>query len=159
MTTILKIPKMSQEFLTNLAGQVARNDVFYTNTAEGINNSFGMLLMFLGDGMTDEELKDKYESIGGMWEFLSQAQERSVNGWPMFFSGHIVHKLDTKNLYEEIRRISIATGIDMEGWDDGNLTTGDTPEARDDDTGGSDEVHGTECGLLDHISPQHEEHP
>ncbi len=147
----MNTPRLSQEFLTNLAGQIVRNEVFATNTEEGLNNSFGTLLMFMGEGMNEEELHEKYKDVGGMWEFKDKAEERSVDGWPMFLSGHIIHRLDCIPLYKEVER--------LETLIDGNVTTGDTPEARDDDAGGSDEVPGSEPEGVAPGSPPDEKRP
>lgn len=42
------------------------------------------------------------KDIGGCWEFMSKASPRAVNGWPMFFSCHIL----TLTEIDEVTRLA-----------------------------------------------------
>ncbi len=151
MTTILKIPRMSQEFLDRLAGRVVRREVWITNTPQNLYQAFGLILMATLDGLSHDEANKKLEDLGAMWETYELALPRGINGLPMFTSGHMVHRLDVEPLRLEVERLDKLI--------DGNLTTGDTPEARDDDARGSDEVPGGEPEGVAPGSPHDEERP
>ncbi len=149
--TVLKIPRMSQEFLNRLARRIVRREVWITNQPDSLYLAFGLILSATIDGLSNNEADKKLEDLGAMWETFTQALPRGINGLPIFASGHMVHKLDVEPLRLEVERLEALIGE--------NLTTGDTPEARDDDAGGSDEVPGGEPEGVAPGSPPDEKRP
>ncbi len=69
--------------LHELAVDVITGRVFATNKKEAIQDSFGMVLMFLDDA-TRQKLKDEKATI--LFASYSDASPMAVNGQPIFFS-------------------------------------------------------------------------
>ena len=101
-------PRLSEDELKELARNVVTNVVFITNTLEGIQNSFGMVLMLIPPGGGAESYMAK---TGALYEEWSKQAPRSVNGRPQFFSFKAVHVDDLEPLLTEIERMEVALGI------------------------------------------------
>jgi len=87
----IKVTQMSPEELDDLAKKIVTNVVYIANSEEAVRCSFGMLIAFLNEDVLP---KPEVEKIGAMWEEWSKAGPRSINGYPFFFSGHLLHKDD-----------------------------------------------------------------
>lgn len=60
--------------------------------------------------LADETLRAELlkEPIGMIYEHLSEAGSRSVNGYPIFFSFHAVSQDDAKRVWEKVEQIKKA---------------------------------------------------
>ena len=94
-----ELPRMTQEEIDDLARRVVVNEVFLTNTADAYRFAFPMLMIFGGD-----KIAEFADDVGAMWEELSKAGPRSINGYPFFTSGHFVHREDFPLVLAAIER-------------------------------------------------------
>lgn len=59
----------------------------------------GTLFMPIAFGALAEYTpKSLKENLGTVWEYMNQAGPRALNGYPMFFSCHLMHKKDWEEL-------------------------------------------------------------
>ena len=64
----------------------------------------GMVFMPVALGAFSSWFKQEMEQIGTIWEYLSEAGPRSINGYPMFHSFYLVHADDWKRAVRAIER-------------------------------------------------------
>jgi len=72
---------------------------------KGDENMMSMIFMPLALGalskMTEEEISD----VGLIYEHLSAAGPRGINGYPTFFSFNILTKRESETLFEHLKKI------------------------------------------------------
>lgn len=100
------IPRLPEQELRDLARQIVTNEVFITNSKEGLDFAFGTVLALGGA----ELLVEAAEQVGALWEEYSKAGPRSINGYPSFFSYHVVHRDDLSALGQTIAEFKAALG-------------------------------------------------
>lgn len=88
-TPMTEIPRMTPDEINTLARRVVTNEVYIANTDQAYRNAWPLLLAFMA-----EDLANIADDVGAMWEELSKAGPRSINGFPFFTSGHFVHRDD-----------------------------------------------------------------
>lgn len=54
-----------------------------------------VVFMPIALGGLEGHTTDELNNVGAIWEYMNQAGPRSINGYPMFMSMHLVHRLDT----------------------------------------------------------------
>lgn len=111
------IPRMTRDervqFVLNyLNGQV------FTDRDVPSAKLLPMVFMPIGFGMFDDWEESDIEKVGCIWQFLSEAGSRGINGCPMFFSAHLMHCEDFERCAAAItkeleRRSAAAEGIDV----------------------------------------------
>lgn len=104
-----KVARMSEEEIATLARRLVQNEVFLTNTKEGMELAFGLLLSALLAKARPEQIED----IAGLWEEMSKAGPRSINGYPFFMSCHYVHREDWSALMGKIKEYRAALGLSL----------------------------------------------
>src|SRR5271157_4422261 len=93
--------RLGTEQLSQLARDIVTNRVFITNDSEGIDNSFSLILSGSAPRMTD----DTINQIGAVYEYIDKAADRSINGYPFFFSCKMLHRDDLRPLVAEVERM------------------------------------------------------
>ena len=95
----MAIVKKTKEELRQLAVDIADGKV-YTNrhlpNPEMVNSVF----LLIGLGGLHQHHKDDIDSIGLIYEYLSEAGPRSINGQPQFFSLRLLDKEDTELMFQ-----------------------------------------------------------
>lgn len=85
-----KTPKQ----LNDLAVQIVKGEVYMVNQGPGLNLSFGWIFALMDPKPTLWEL----ETVGAVYEKMSKALPRGINGYPMFSSCQFVHVNDFDRL-------------------------------------------------------------
>ena len=92
-------PRMSDEELKRFVLDFCDGRIFSSgHIAESdlsLLPSIFMVLIFM------EFSEAYYDHVGLIWERLSEAAPTSINGYPCFFSCHVMHKLD----WERVRKV------------------------------------------------------
>lgn len=97
----------SKEVLIKLAKDIKNNLVFidrYIPEHLSLENIF-MPLLFMDEGFREELKKDP---PGLIYEYLSEANPRSVNGYPTFMSLRMISIEDTKILGQIMKKLEEA---------------------------------------------------
>ncbi len=100
------LKKLTDDEVNTLAEEIYRGRVF---TSGHIRQEDQMMLpsifiplIFAGEKLKEVLLKD---APGMIYEHLSEAGPRSINGYPVFFSMHIISHEDAKTVLEKVKRI------------------------------------------------------
>jgi hypothetical protein len=93
-----EVPKLSDEEMDVLVRRVVSGEVYASNSADGLE-SFRLVLAYGG-----EKLGQFVDSIGMVYEEMSKALPRPVNGYPMFTSCKFLHR---DQLVEFLRRVEL----------------------------------------------------
>lgn len=101
------IPSLTEEFLTQLAKDIAMNLVF---TSDQIHrnewdNILGMVFMPIVLGAFSDYSEEARKDIGMIYEYYAKAGPRSINGYPIFFSFSIVNVKDRQFVWEKVEKI------------------------------------------------------
>jgi hypothetical protein len=88
--------RMTPDEIDDLARRIVTNEVFITNTEDGIRNAFTVVLAFT------EIPEDYAAAVSAIWAPMSAAMPRSVNGWPTFDQANFVHRDDWDALATKI---------------------------------------------------------
>jgi hypothetical protein len=108
---LMKVERLTDEEITDLARAIVTNRVYAAWTTEALDNSFGMFLMMIAGSAADlGQDVDWMNDIGMVYEDIAKASERSVNGYPTFFSAQYVHREDRMALNRECIRMAVALG-------------------------------------------------
>ena len=102
-----KLKQMTKDELKDLARRIVTNEIFITNTPEGYQMSFGLVLPFVAMSVPKRE----FVKIGACYADWSHALPRAINGEPCFGSAHLLHKDDLPFLFAEIENVETALGI------------------------------------------------
>ena len=103
-TTKTEPDRLTEDDMKTLARDWVEGRVF-TNRDIKEDNMIRSVFMLIGLGGFGDVDTSK---IGMIYEYLSEAGERSVNGYPMFMSVRFVHKEDMKPLFEMCQKIDTA---------------------------------------------------
>lgn len=102
----MTIPKRTQEELKQIAIDINAGRIFTNlHAPEDMWNSIFMPLVFMG---VDQILEMIADMPGLMYEYLSEAGPRSINGYPCFFSVNMLDIEDTKIVIEYIGKLEAA---------------------------------------------------
>ena len=88
----LVLPRLSADALRKLITEICDGTVF--TSAQCRESDMGMVFMPILLGAFAENTKESLKQIGILYEYLSEAGPRSCNGYPCFFSFHMLHKDD-----------------------------------------------------------------
>jgi len=101
------IPSQSEEFLTQLAKDIAMNLVFTSDhvNREQWDNLLGMIFMPVVLGAFSDYTEEARKDIGMIYEYWDKAGPRSINGYPIFFSFAIVNVKDRLFVWEKVEKI------------------------------------------------------
>ncbi len=111
MTETHGVPPMSQEDWNDFVANMAAGHVLTSNEVppDMWNKVFMPLMM---GGLSDWTV-DELGQIGCLWERYDKAMPRSVNGYPMFASMHLISHDDWERAVPEInRRRAVLRGDD-----------------------------------------------
>ena len=97
---------LSDEAVRDLARDIVTNRVFITWKVEESQMCFLALALAPPDKLP--------QNIGAVYEYYSEAGDRSINGLPMFFSARFVAVESMPAVVEEVRRMQVALGITEE---------------------------------------------
>lgn len=92
------IPRLSEEEISNLALRIVRGEVYVTANGETMAQVWMVLFTFMDPSDFD------LAAVGAMWEEIAKQMPRSMNGLPLFSSGHFVHHHDVPSLREAVER-------------------------------------------------------
>lgn len=112
--TVLPLPPMAPEEIGKLAERIVRGEIFtdchiHPNDRESMTLSVFMVLALGGlEGVDPED-------IGMLWEENSKAAPRSVNGYPCFFSVHLVNREDAAKVWTKVHAMDAALKAAKEG--------------------------------------------
>lgn len=98
-----KIKNLSDEELRELVLGVCDGRIFTSGMLRDMKDLpvvFLVVALGLFSGWTKEEIED----VGEIYEYLSAAGERGVNGYPCFMSCHLVNKADWARASEAIKK-------------------------------------------------------
>lgn len=101
------IPIKTDEELKQIAVDLFSGKIFtdrHVRNPKDLGMVF-MLLVFTGDDFKQELLDDP---PGMIYEYLSEAGPRSVNGMPTFFSMRMLNEADTKRMFTIYERVKAA---------------------------------------------------
>ena len=93
----MSFPKMTDEQMKEFVLDYCSGNVFTSADVMAQDSSgdmLGMVFMILGMGALSQLSEDEINDIGIIWEHMSKAGPRAVNGMPMFMSFHIMGKED-----------------------------------------------------------------
>jgi hypothetical protein len=104
------IPAQSEEFLTQLAKDIAMNKVFTSDhiRREEWDNILGMVFMPIVLGAFSEFSEEARKDIGMVYEYYDKAGPRSINGYPIFFSFAMVNVKDRLFVWDKYEKIQEA---------------------------------------------------
>jgi len=111
------LARMADEELAKFVLGVCDDKIFTMHhIPEGSRtNVGGMVFMPLTFGAFGGWFEAELENIGTVWEYMSEAGPRSINGYPMFFSCRLMHTDDWKRacraIDKELARRKAATSI------------------------------------------------
>jgi hypothetical protein len=95
------------EDLKQLAKDIWAGTVFTDRHIQDFN-IVPMVFMPLALGAIGDLSEEDAKDVGMIYEYLSEAGPRSINGYPMFTSCRLLNKDDTKkvwSLYEEVKKM------------------------------------------------------
>lgn len=100
------IPTLPPDEIVKLAERIVRNEVFTNfHMDRGAGDLLSMVFMPIAlGGLADVNPDD----VGMIWEAMSEAGPRGVNGYPCFFSCHLLNRPDTKLVLEKVRAMEAA---------------------------------------------------
>ena len=96
------IKRRDEDAIRRLARDVITGKAYLTIKTEEVGYSFGGFLTIALPQMS----KEYVDSIGAVWEFLSEAGPMAMNGRPMFLSARFVNKEDVALVVAEVRRLT-----------------------------------------------------
>ena len=97
----------SEEDMRKIASDLHAGIIFSDRHLSPLEFERDMGLIFMPIMFWDKAMKDKVlaDPPGMVFEYLSKASPRSVNGKPTFFSCHLVSQKDTKRIFEYLEDI------------------------------------------------------
>ena len=103
------IKNLTDDEINALAENIYRERVFTSNHIR--QGDLEMLpVIFMPLVFADEKLREHLlkDAPGMIYEHLSEAGQLSINGYPIFFSFHIVSQENTKKVWEKFEQIKKA---------------------------------------------------
>lgn len=102
--TGVDVPRMTTDELTQFVLNYCDGHLFTSADIRPSGESLiGTIFMPLAFGAFGDRSKSYFEKIGIIWEHISAAGPRSINGYPMFMSMRIMHKDDWTRAHAAIR--------------------------------------------------------
>lgn len=98
----------TEEELNQIARDLAGNRIF-TSRHLSEPNLLGSVFLPLGLGALKDASEDELKNIGMVYEYLDKAGPRSINGYPMFFSCHLLSVADSDKVISKYEAICKAT--------------------------------------------------
>jgi len=96
------VPRMTDADLRTFVVEFCNGQIF--TSAQIMDDSLlGNVFMPLIFGAFEKASREYVEEIGIVWERLSQAGPRAINGMPTFFSMHIMHRDDWARAIQAIQ--------------------------------------------------------
>lgn len=107
------IARLSEEDLLTLTNELIDNRII---TFEQIPEELvSMVFLVVSLGGISELSPEALQEVGTIYEHYEEAGPRSVNGYPVFFSLHIVHKDDWKIVVDRYRKARAAIDAVLKG--------------------------------------------
>ena len=103
MKTDDEIKEIAQGILN---GQIFCDRMIRPEEFEQMATSIFMSIGLMGLEQWEEFKK---QDIGMVYEYLDKASPRAINGYPIFFSAHILTKADAKRVYETMKLLAEAS--------------------------------------------------
>lgn len=101
------IEKLTDDEINAMAEDIYRDRVFTSNHIR--ESDIGeLLVIFLPLAFADKKNIEEMNEPGMIYEHLSEAGPRSSNGYPTFYSFHIVSQGDAKKVWEKFEQIKKA---------------------------------------------------
>lgn len=97
VTYEVKVPKMTDDQIRQFVNDLCEDRIFTDRHLHPRDsNLLSMIFMPLALGLFKDHSKEEIEKlqIGGFWEYYEKAGPRSINGYPIFFSCHIIGQKD-----------------------------------------------------------------
>lgn len=104
------IPRLSADELTAIAVETFHGRIFHHNMCETVQDIHAVF-MPIGLGALAEWTPEEISNIGLIYEHMSSAGPRSINGMPVFFSMKLVHKDDMPELSSRLDAIKAAVEV------------------------------------------------
>lgn len=97
-------PRLDEAEIKDLARRIVTNVTWITNDPEAMQMAFGLVVGLMN--WSDYDVT----KVGGIYEDLAKALPRSINGFPMFTSAHLLHVDDLGAVKAEVERMEEALG-------------------------------------------------
>jgi hypothetical protein len=95
--------RMTEDELREFVQDYLGNRVFTSANCRR-SEDVHMVFMILALGGLDTLTKEAVQEVGIVWEYMSKAAPRSVNGYPCFFSCRLMHRDDWARASAAIKR-------------------------------------------------------
>jgi len=136
------VRKTPQELREFVEGVIANRYFLSVQIPEGSEHLVKSIFLPLGLGALADWPKEELLNIGIVYgEYGPDVAPRSINGFPMFFSCHIMHKDDWALADAAIRKVMKAQGEALDGLENRETEAGETGLGRTEDT-----AHGSQKG-------------
>lgn len=101
-----KIPRMTDGEIRKFVDDFVSDRIFTDrhirpNEAKRMVGNVFMVLMLTPMHLIPEE---EFANLGCIWEYLSKAESRGINGYPCFFSARFMHKDDWERAVVAIKK-------------------------------------------------------
>ena len=101
----LTIQRLSDDEIRQFVLDVLGNRVFTSyHIPESDNRMLLSVFMALAFGAFKDIPRAELDQIGGIWEYMTEAGPLAVNGYPNFFSMHLMHIDDWNRAWEAIAK-------------------------------------------------------
>lgn len=98
--------RMTPKEITDMGVALWKNeifcDVFLPPGSENLVGSVFMPLMFINREHLSAHIEAGFHHV---WEFISAAAPRSINGYPSFFSMNFIHFEDLEAAFEHMKKV------------------------------------------------------
>jgi len=98
----LEIPRMTDDKLREFVDDYVSGRIFTLDRIRDPEREMGMVFCGLMFGPFERYNPDSLGDIGNVYEYMSQAGPRSINGYPFFTSFRLIHKKDWKRALKMI---------------------------------------------------------
>lgn len=102
------IPDLEPVALEQLAKDWHAGLVFSAHHIDPASGLLGSVFLPLGLGGLADWSHEQVETIGTVYEYMSEAGPQSINGYPMFFSFRLLNRGDFEKLTAAVARIKAA---------------------------------------------------
>jgi hypothetical protein len=123
-----EIRRMSKEELATFVREFRGGQIFSSaHISEGDDHIIRMVFLVLTLGGLHDAPDSYLNSIGLIWEYFSNAGPRSINGYPQFFSCHLMHRDDWDRARKAIIELDNREKSDVERLLDDSVTEPEEP--------------------------------
>lgn len=110
-----KIVRMSKEEMQTFVREMVQGKIF-TSLHVQDQSLLHLIFMPLCLGALADMSEEYVKEIGIIWEYLSKAGPRSINGYPMFLSMRVMHREDWEKIFPAVERAEKALlEVEVEG--------------------------------------------